>query len=102
MNSATIACAPSAVGLAHRPVPVGVRRDVGALVRIHAQIEEQREAATVNGSPQISRVPGVCCSQNTNFQFSTAHRDEVAVVVEVDEILPVGLVLLAGQVGNWL
>ena len=81
------------------PVVVGVRRDVGPLVGVGAQVEQLRtRAAPTYGSSQIRRVPGTRCSMKTIFQLSNRSAGQVAVVGDVEEVLARALVGCAGDV----
>ena len=85
------------VGLAERPIVVGVRGDIAALVRVHAQIVNLGESpAGERLSPDVERASSFLLTEDS-FPISGPYRDELAIVVEVDEALPIGMVLLASQ-----
>src|ERR1044071_1196005 len=67
------------------PVVVGIRRDVGAFVRIHAQVVHfwrtqagERFAPDLDGS-------GLTLLTEDQFHVLVSHRDKLAVVVEIEE-----------------
>jgi hypothetical protein len=80
-----------------RPVPVSVRGDLGPLVGIHAEIEDQRKP------PEGERLsPNVQCAGRLllgehDLPVAVPQRDDLAVIVEIDKALAVRIFLLAGQ-----
>ena len=88
------------ISLVKRPREVGVRRDLRALIGIHAQIKEQRQAPTRKRlAPDIESAGGLLFEEN-QLPVSNTHCDELAIVVEVDEAFTLGMLLLPGQVGE--
>src|SRR5262245_56013022 len=84
----------------HDPVPVGVRGDVGALVGIGAEVEELREPQRRERlRPHLQR-PLAALLDEDELPVLVPQADHVAVVVEVEELLPRALRLLAGEVGE--
>ena len=53
------------VGVLGEPVVILVRHDVGALHRVHAQVEHLRRPQARERIAQTSKPPGSRCSQNT-------------------------------------
>ena len=85
------------VGLAERPIVVRVRGDIAPLVRVHAQIVNLGETpAGERFCPDVERASSFLLTEDS-FPISCPYRDELAIVVEVDEALPIGMVLLASQ-----
>jgi hypothetical protein len=69
-----------------------------AFVGIHAQIEEQRKPPSGERlSPDVESPGGLLLKEN-KLPVSKTYCDELAVVVDVDETLAIGMLLLAGQV----
>ena len=82
----------------HEPVVVGVRRDVRALVRVRPQVEEFRDTQLGERlGPDLQGARRALLLEHELPVF-VAQGDEIAVVVEVDELLARAALLLAGQV----
>src|SRR5262245_46469526 len=86
--------------MADAPLVIGVRRDVGPLVGIHSQVVQLRQPqAGERLRPDPQRAFNALLAEHL-LPILVADRHELAVVVEVEEFLARGLVLLAGQVGK--
>ena len=80
------------------PVPIGVRRDVGAFVRIHPEVVDLGQA---QWSKRLG--PNRHCARHAllgehHLEVVVAHRHQVAFVAEIEELLTRIFRGLAGQV----
>src|SRR5580692_7922837 len=84
--------------MTEHPIIVCVRSDIRALIRVHAQVVEQRKPpAGERLAPDVERARGLLLAEH-KLPVVDAQRHDVAVVVEVDEAPARGMVLLSGQV----
>ena len=74
-------------GVIEQPVVVGVRGDVGALVRIEPEIEDQRHAQVVKGSAQTRKRSRGPLLHEDELPVVVAQSRQIAVVGEVEELL---------------
>src|SRR5262249_28756791 len=80
-----------------RPVVVGIRRDIRPLVRVRAQIEQLGQPpAHKRFGPDIERAGRLLLAEY-DLPVLVAYRDELSIVVDVEELLARGFVLLTGQ-----
>ena len=83
-----------------RPLVVAVRRNISPLVGVHAQVEHfGRAHADERLAPDLSRAFDTHLAEY-DFPVSGTEANELAVVVEVEELLARRFILLAGQVGK--
>src|SRR5258705_9172659 len=82
----------------YEPVIVGIRRDIGAFVGIGPQVEEFRDTQLGKRlGPDSHRARRALLLEHELPVF-VAERDEIAIIVEVDELLARATVLLSGEV----
>src|SRR6185437_10456417 len=85
-------------GIRHKPVIVSVGSDVGALIRIGAQVEHFRHAQLGEWlGPDAHRAIHTLLFKD-RFPAFIAHGNEIGVVIEVDELLTRAMVLLTGEI----
>jgi hypothetical protein len=84
----------------HQPVVVGIRRDIRALIRVRPQIEEFRRSQLRKRLGPDSQRAGRTLFLKDNLPVLVTQRDLIAIVVEIDELLPSPTLLLARQVGK--
>src|SRR5882757_2027186 len=71
----------------HEPVPVGIRRDIRALVRIRPQVKKFRQPQLGKRlGPDLHGAPLALLLEH-DFPVLVTHVDDIAIVVEVDELL---------------
>src|SRR5262249_44603464 len=69
------------------PVPIGVRGDIGAFKGIGTQVVELRRPQHREGLGPDLQGPGAALFEKDGLEVAGAKRDEIAVVVEIDESL---------------
>jgi hypothetical protein len=89
---------PHQVGVLDSPVVVLIRDDVGALVGIHAQVEELRNAQALEGFVPDGEASGRLHLAEHGLPVPVPVGDQHAVVVEVGEVGALALRLLAKEV----
>ena len=83
-------------GIGHEPVVIRVRGNIGPLVGVGAQIEHLREAQLGKGFGPNAHGSGCPLFFENHFPVLVAHRDDIAVIVEIDELFSRAVRLLAG------
>src|SRR6186997_1701400 len=84
----------------HEEVVEGVRGNVRALVRVRAQVEDFRDAELGERlGPDSQRALRTLLLEH-DLPVFIAHGDEVAIVVEVEELFPGAARLLAREIGK--
>ena len=82
------------------PVIVGVRGNLGPLVRIHAKVEHRRSPHTDEGFPPDRQGTFLALLAKYGLPVLIARGDELTVVIEIKKLGASGFVLLAGQVSQ--
>src|SRR5271155_4654598 len=70
--------------MAQRPIPIGIRRDICAFVRVHPQIVEQRKPPNGERLAPYVQCAGRLLLGEYELPVSKAQCDELAVIVEID------------------
>jgi len=84
--------------MAQQPIIVGIRRDLGAFIRVHAQIEHGRGPhANERITPDRERFFHSLFAEH-KLPIIVAKANELPVVVEIEKFLTRGFILLASQV----
>src|SRR5215467_2319932 len=82
------------------PVVVGVRSNVGALERVGSQVEDLRHAqGSERLCPYAHRSFASLLHEN-HLPIVETQRNQVSIVIEVDEALSWAMLLFSGQIGN--
>src|SRR5690348_2281868 len=87
-------------GVPHHPVVIAVRGDVGPLIGIGPKVEYLGQAQSRERLGPDAQCAGGALLLEHDLPILVAHIDEIAVVVEIDELLARAVRLLSGEVGK--
>src|SRR5579862_3798667 len=79
------------IGILDEPVIVLIRRDIGALVRVHSQVKELREPQRSERIRPDQQIPGSALFLEDNLKVTETRGHQVSIIVEIKEIIACAL-----------